>query len=270
MDVAANEHIKLEAALRKGLQNNELVLYYQPQMDLKDGKIKRVEALIRWESPDLGLVNPGSFIPLAEETGLIMPIGEWAIHEACRTAKKWKDEGYDPIAIAVNVSPKQFRHQDLASIVKDALAKTQLPPEYIEIEITETAVMSNVEDAIVKLKSLREMGIHISVDDFGTGYTSISYLKQYPINILKIDQAFIKGIPNSKDDIGIVTAVIALGHNLGLEIIAEGVETAEQMQFLAEHDCDLIQGYFLSRPLPEIKIVQQFTKQGQATTSDLN
>jgi diguanylate cyclase (GGDEF)-like protein len=260
MDTAANEHIRLEAALRKGIQNNELILHYQPQLDLKDGKIKRVEALIRWESPELGLVSPGAFIPLAEETGLIMPIGEWALHEACRTAKQWIDQGYEPISVAVNVSPKQFRYQDIASIAKDALTKTGLPPEYLEVEITETAVMDNVENAIEKLKSLREMGIHISVDDFGTGYTSISYLKQYPINTLKIDQAFIKGIPRNQHDVGITTAVIALGHNLGLEIVAEGVETIEQMQFLSEHGCDFIQGYYISRPLPANKIGEQFTK----------
>ncbi|HEU5281932.1 MAG TPA: EAL domain-containing protein [Gammaproteobacteria bacterium] len=260
MDTAANEHIRLEAALRKGIQNNELILHYQPQLDLKDGKIKRVEALIRWESPELGLVNPGAFIPLAEETGLIMPIGEWALHEACRTAKAWIDAGYEPISVAVNVSPKQFRYQDIASIAKEALTKTGLPPECLEVEITETAVMDNVENAIEKLKSLRDMGIHISVDDFGTGYTSISYLKQYPINTLKIDQAFIKGIPRNQHDVGITTAVIALGHNLGLEIVAEGVETIEQMQFLSEHGCDFIQGYYISRPLPANKIGEQFTK----------
>lgn len=270
MDIAANEHIKLEAALRKGIQNNEMALYFQPQMDLKDGKIKRVEALIRWESPELGLVSPGSFIPLAEETGLIMPIGEWAIHEACRIAKQWQDEGYDPIAIAVNISPKQFRHQDIAKIAKEALENTGLPATYLEVEITETAVMENVEDAIEKLRNLREMGIHISVDDFGTGYTSISYLKQYPINILKIDQAFIRGIPHNPNDVGITTAVIALGHNLGLEIIAEGVETAEQLQFLVEHGCDFIQGYYLSRPLPAAKIVEQFTKAGLPVDSNLS
>ncbi len=260
MDTAANEHIRLEAALRKGIQNNELILHYQPQLDLKDGKIKRVEALIRWESPELGLVSPGSFIPLAEETGLIMPIGEWALLEACRTAKQWIDDGYEPISVAVNVSPKQFRYQDLASIVKGALTKTGLPGEYLEVEITETAVMDNVENAIEKLKSLREMGVHISVDDFGTGYTSISYLKQYPINTLKIDQAFIKGIPQNANDVGITTAVISLGHNLGLEIVAEGVETIEQMQFLSEHGCDFIQGYYISRPLPANKIGEQFTR----------
>lgn len=264
MNIAAHEHIKLEAALRKAIQNNEFVLYYQPQLSIKDGVIKHVEALVRWEHPELGLINPSTFIPLAEETGLIMPIGEWAIKEACRVNKKWQNEGYDPISVAVNISPKQFRHQDVEQIVADALKESKLDPKYLEVEITETAVMDNVDIAINRLKSIREMGVRISIDDFGTGYTSISYLKQFPVSVLKIDQHFIKGIPHNQNDLAITSAVIALGHNLGLEVVAEGVETAEQMQFLAEHHCDLIQGYFLSRPLPESKIVLQFTKSGKS------
>lgn len=260
MDTAANEHIKMEAALRRAIQNNEFVLYFQPQLSLSDGKIKRVEALIRWISPEVGMINPGTFIPLAEETGLIMPIGEWALHEACRLNRKWQDAGYDPIAIAVNISPKQFRHQDVAQIVRDALTANRIDPQYLEVEITETAVMDNVDDAIAKLKSIRAMGVHISVDDFGTGYTSINYLRQYPVSVLKIDQTFIKGLPDNQNDTAITSAVIALGHNLGLQVVAEGVETAEQLQYLFEHNCDLIQGYFLSRPLPEDKIIQEFTR----------
>ncbi len=260
MDSAANEHMKLEAALRKGIQNEEFVLYFQPQLDLRDGKIKRVEALIRWESPELGFVNPGNFIPLAEETGLIIPIGEWALQEACRIAKSWQDEGYEGIAVAVNISPKQFKHQDLAMLVKQSLYQTKLDSKYLEVEITETAVMDNVDDAISKLQQIRELGVHISVDDFGTGYTSINYLKQFPINILKIDQTFIKGIPHNENDISITTAVTALGHKLGFEIVAEGVETVEQLEFLTENGVDYIQGYYLSRPLPATKIIEQFVK----------
>lgn len=263
MDVAAHEHIKLEAALRKAIQNNEFVLHYQPQMSLKDGNIKCVEALIRWEHPTVGLISPAKFIPLAEETGLIMPIGEWAIREACRTNKAWQKQGYDPITVAVNISSKQFRHQDVSQIIADALKEADLSAKHLEVEITETAVMENVEEAVNKLNSIKAMGVHISVDDFGTGYTSINYLKQFPISALKIDQSFIKGIPNNPNDLAITSAVIALGHNLGLEIVAEGVETAEQMQYLADHNCDLIQGYFLSRPLPANKIALQFSKQGE-------
>ncbi len=267
MDAAAHEHIKLEAELRKAIQNNEFVLYFQPQLNLKTGKVNRAEALIRWEHPELGLVPPMKFIPLAEETGLIMPIGEWALHEACRLAKSWQDKGYDPVAVAVNISPKQFRHQDVAQIVADALKESKLNPKYLEVEITETAVMDNVEEAINKLTIINKMGVSISVDDFGTGYTSISYLRQFPVSVLKIDQTFIKGLPNNQNDVAITSAVIALGHNLGLEVVAEGVETAEQMQYLTEHNCDLIQGYFISRPLPESKVLHQFSKSGVSQDS---
>ncbi|EKD71424.1 MAG: hypothetical protein ACD_46C00184G0004 [uncultured bacterium] len=263
MDIAAHEHIKLEASLRKAIQNKEFVLFLQPQLNLKNGKIKGVEALIRWDHPELGLISPAKFIPLAEETGLIMPIGEWALLEACRLNKQWQDEGYEPITIAVNISPKQFRHQDVAQIVADSLKESGLQPKWLEVEITETAVMDNADTAINKLNSISAMGVRISVDDFGTGYTSINYLRQFPVSVLKIDQTFIKGIPNNQNDLAITSAVIALGHNLGLEVVAEGVETAEQMQYLADHNCDLIQGYFLSRPLPASKIVDQFTKFGE-------
>jgi len=263
MNTAAHEHIKVEAALRRAIQNNEFVLHFQPQMQLSDGSINRVEALIRWEDPENGLIPPMKFIPLAEETGLILPIGEWAIHEACRVAKQWQDDGYDPVTVAVNISPKQFRHQDLAKIVTDALTQSKLQAKYLEIEITETAIMDNVDTAINRLNNIAKMGVRVSVDDFGTGYTSISYLKQFPVSILKIDQSFVKGLPENQDDRAITTAVIALAHNLNLEVIAEGVETAEQLQFLADHHCDLIQGYFLSRPLPANKVILQFKKRGE-------
>lgn len=263
MDLIANEHLKLESALRKAVQNKEFVLHYQPQLNLKDGTIKRLEALIRWEHPDLGLLNPSQFIPLAEETGLIMAIGEWTIREACRQNKAWQIEGYDPVSIAVNISPKQFRYQDIVQIVEDSLKVSDLESKYLELEITETAVMDNVDIAINKLRNIHTMGVHISVDDFGTGYTSINYLRQFPVSVLKIDRTFIKGIPYNQNDLAITSAVIALGHNLGLEVVAEGVETAEQMQYLSDHNCDLIQGYFLSRPLPASKIIQQLTRHGE-------
>jgi diguanylate cyclase (GGDEF)-like protein len=264
MNVAAHEYIKLEAELRNAIKNQEFVLYYQPLLNLKDGKIKHVEALIRWNHPKLGLINPMTFIPLAEETGLIMPIGEWTIKEACRANKAWQQMGYDPIAVAVNISPKQFRHQDVAQVIADALRETNLSPKYLEIEITETAVMDNADIAINRLRSIHDMGVRIAVDDFGTGYSSISYLKKFPVSVLKIDKQFIKGLPHNQNDTAITSAVIALGHNLGLEIVAEGVETVEQMQYLSEHHCDFVQGYFFSRPLPERKIVLQFTKGGLA------
>lgn len=260
MNIAALENSKLETALRKAIVNNEFILHFQPTLNLSDGTIKSAEALIRWEHPELGLVSPAKFIPIAEETGLIMPIGEWALNEACRINKELQNQGYEPITIAVNMSPKQFRHQDVVQVVVDAIQKHHLESQYLKIEITESAVMENVENTIKKLNSVRDMGVQISIDDFGTGYTSISYLRQYPVSVLKIDQTFIKGLPENPNDVAITSAVIALGHNLGLEVIAEGVETAEQMQFLSDHGCDSIQGYFFSRPVPASKLASLLTK----------
>jgi diguanylate cyclase (GGDEF)-like protein len=269
MNLEAHEHIKLEGALRKAINNNEFILYYQPKLNLVDGNMMGVEALIRWDSPELGMVSPMKFIPLAEETGLIMQIGEWALREACRANKSWQDQGYSPISTAVNLSPKQFRHQDIAQLVKNILAETKLSPEYLELEITETAVMDNVDTAINRLNDISNMGVKITIDDFGTGYTSISYLKQFPVSVLKIDQSFIKGVPENQDDVAITTAVIALAHSLNMKVVAEGVETPEQMQYLADHDCDMVQGYYLSRPLPETKILLQLTKIDTLSTEPL-
>lgn len=260
MNREAHEHIQLEVSLRKAIHNNEFVLYYQPKLHLSDGSIAGVEALIRWENPELGFINPAEFIPLAEETGLILPIGEWALREACQTNKAWQTEGYQPISVAVNLSAKQFQHPDIAQLVKSILKETGLEAKYLELEITETAVMENVESAINKLNDIKNMGVKISIDDFGTGYTSISYLKKFPISLLKIDQSFIKDIPQNQNNTAITSAVIALAHTLGMEVIAEGVETAEQLQYLADNQCDTVQGYYLSRPLSESKIVLQFSK----------
>ncbi|MDR3478762.1 MAG: EAL domain-containing protein [Gammaproteobacteria bacterium] len=260
MNLEAHEHIKLESALRKAISNNEFVLYFQPKLNLKEETIEGAEALIRWESPELGIITPSKFIPLAEETGLIMQIGEWVLREACKINKSWQNQGYKPISIAVNLSPKQFRHQDITQLVVDILKETGLAAEYLELEITESAMMDNVDNAISKLNEIKDLGVKISIDDFGTGYTSISYLKQFPIHFLKIDQSFIKGIPQNKNDTSITSAVIAMAHNLEMKVIAEGVETLEQVQFLSDHQCDMIQGYFISRPLPEQKFVLQLSK----------
>lgn len=262
MNLEAHEHIQMEVALRKAISNNEFVLHYQPKLNLKDGSIAGVEALIRWENPELGLITPTEFIPLAEETGLIMQIGEWALREACQTNKAWQTEGYQPICVAVNLSAKQFQHPDIAQLVASILSEAGLEPQYLELELTETAVMENVESAINKLNTIKQMGVKISVDDFGTGYTSISYLKQFPISVLKIDQSFIKNIPENLNNTAITSAVIALAHTLEMKVVAEGVENAEQLQYLADHDCDMVQGYYLSRPLPEQKIVLQFPRVG--------
>lgn len=260
MNIEAHEFLKLETALRKAIQNKEFVLYYQPKLNLEDGLIGGVEALIRWESPELGIINPSKFIPLAEETGLILDIGEWALREACTTNKKWQNQGYQPITVAVNISPKQFKHQNIAELIAKILEDTQLEPQYLELEITETAMMDDIDTAIERLREIKNMGIQIAIDDFGTGYTSINYLKQLPISVLKIDQNFVKGIPHNQNDNAITTAVIALGHSLGLKVVAEGVETAEQLQFLVALGCNVVQGYFFSRPLSEGKVVLQFAK----------
>ncbi len=269
MDLDAHERIKLEAALRKAISNNEFILHYQPKLQLSDGTMMGVEALIRWESPTLGLISPEKFIPLAEETSLILPIGEWALREACRANKSWQEQGYKPITIAVNLSAKQFRHSNIEQVVASILAETKLDPKYLELEITETAIMDNVSTAVATLNTIEEMGVKITIDDFGTGYTSISYLKQFPVSVIKIDRSFIKELPESQDDASITTAVIALAHSLDIKVVAEGVETPEQLQFLTDHGCDMVQGYYFSQPLAEANIVLQLTKMhveiGQST-----
>lgn len=258
MYVLANENIKIEAGLRKAIKNNEFVLYYQPKLSTHSGELVGVEALVRWDSPEYGLISPSRFISLAEDTGLIMQIGTWVMQEACRANKRWQDEGYKPISVAVNISAKQFRHQDIQEIVAQALKDSQLEARYLELEITESAVMHNRDAVAKKLDDIKQMGVKIAVDDFGTGYTSMSYLKEFPVNVLKIDQTFIKGIPANQNDISITIAVIALAHSLGMKVVAEGVETQEQLQWLADYECDIVQGYFLGRPLPEQKIILLF------------
>jgi diguanylate cyclase (GGDEF)-like protein len=256
----ATEYIQLESALRKAIHNNELALYFQPMFRLSTGVITGVEALMRWEHPALGIINPSKFIPLAEESGTIMQVGEWAIREACEKIRFWQDEGYEHVSIALKLSQKQFNHPDIAKIIAKAIKGTGINPKYIQLEITERTVMENVELAFSILENLRATGVLISIDHFGVGYTSISYLKHFPITSIKIDQSFIKGIPNNPDDTAITSAVISLAHNLGLEVIAEGVETAEQVQYLTSQNCDVMQGYFLSHPVSSQKIILQFKK----------
>ena len=255
MNAAAHEHVQLETALRKAVANKSFSLFYQPKLNLADGVVVGVEALIRWNDPVLGAVEPGKFIPLAEETGLIIPIGEWALFEACRANKRWQDQGFDPISISVNLSAKQFRYHDIAQLVKTALDESGLEAKYLELEITETSMLDDVKVALSRLHEIHHLGVKISIDDFGTGYTSISYLKEYPIHILKIDQSFIKGIPHNSNDLAIINAIITLAHNLGLLVVAEGVENEVQMHYLADAQCDMIQGYYFCRPLPENKVI---------------
>ncbi|WP_212801094.1 EAL domain-containing protein [Pseudomonas sp. St290] len=239
--------LAMQDGLRSALNNDEFLLLYQPQVDLQSGRIIGVEALIRWQHPDLGMVSPIKFIPQAEDTGLIVPIGDWVIRTACRQNKAWQDAGWPPITVSVNISARQFIERDLIDRVKHALQESGLDPMYLELELTESLIMQDLQQAISKMKALQAMGISLSIDDFGTGYSSLAALKSFPIARLKIDQSFVRDLPDNENDKAIATAVISLGHKLNLKVIAEGVETREQQDFLRENGCDEIQGYFFSK-----------------------
>ncbi len=247
---AVRERIELETRLRRAITNHELRLYYQPQVDILTGKIVGAEALIRWLDPNEGLISPNNFIPLAEETGLIETIGEWVVYEACRQGKIWMDLGITELTIAVNVSPVQFRRCDLNELVMNALRDTGFPAERLELELTESGLMENQEKVVAILNQLRAQGVRLAIDDFGTGYSSLAYLKCFPVNVLKIDKSFIDDIPQLKDDMEITATIIAMGKILGFKVLAEGVETPEQLAFLEQKGCDIYQGYIKSKPLP--------------------
>ena len=266
LTVKALDRLKIENHLRKALINDELELYYQPQYELETGRLIGAEVLLRWLNHALGRVPPDRFIPLAESTGLILPIGEWVLTEACRQAKQWSDLGLDVGRISVNVAGQQVRHGHIVSVVKQALQETGLDSSMLELEITESFIMQQTEQAISTLAELRELDIALSIDDFGTGYSSLSYLKQLPINKLKIDRSFVRDIPTDKDSEAIVSAVIALGKSLNLEVIAEGVETESQCEFLRSRSCDEVQGYFFNRPMPTnefTEVLKTYNKQEQ-------
>jgi diguanylate cyclase len=246
MNARAFERLALENSLRKALERKEFLLHYQPQVDVRTGMIVGAEALIRWQHPDLGIVHPSEFIPLAEETGLIVPLGEWVLKTACTQAKAWQEAGLAPFTMAVNLSARQFLQHDLTDIIARTLSETGLGAQWLEIEITESVAMQNADYTIVILRDLKEMGVLISMDDFGTGYSSLSYLKKFPINTLKMDQSFVRDIVTDASDAAIANAVIILAHSLGLGVVAEGVETLEQEKFLREHQCDRIQGFLYS------------------------
>ena len=241
--------LKIENHLHNALEHQELLLHYQPQINIKTRKILGLEALLRWQHPKLGLVPPDKFIPLAEETGLIVPIGEWVIETACNQSKQWQLAGLPPTRISVNISPRQFQQSDIVKTVSRILQKTELEPHLLALEITETTIMQNVELACQALKEFQKMGVKISMDDFGTGYSSLGYLKKFPFNSIKIDQSFVRAIKQQADDIAIISAVIALGHGLNLQVIAEGVETNQQLNLLQSLKCEDMQGYLFSPPL---------------------
>lgn len=249
MNTQAFEQLALEHNLQRALKKNEFVVYYQPLIDLKTMQIIGAEALIRWEHSDLGIVAPGQFIPLAEETGLIIPIGKWVLHTACRQMGLWQAQFNKPLIISVNLSARQFQQHDLPSMVRDALTHNHFNPDLLKLEITETIGMKNPEQTLCTLQELKMMGTHIAIDDFGTGYSSLSYLKKFPIDTIKIDRSFVSDIPADLNDAAIVNAIIAMAHSLKLDVIAEGVETIKQVNYLAEQGCDQLQGFFFSKPV---------------------
>lgn len=259
MNTANLRRLSLESALRRALERNEFILHYQPQLDLKTGRIVGAEALIRWRHPTLGQIQPMEFIPLAEETGLIIPIGEWALRTACAQNIAWQEAGWPPIRVAVNLSVRQFHQKDLVDTVSQLLEPARIGTCCLEIEITESCLMQNTQTTTALLNALSDLGVQFSVDDFGTGYSSLNYLKRFSIDTLKIDSSFVRDITTDPDDAAIVTAIIAMAHALGIKTIAEGVETREQLQFLCQRHCDEIQGYLVSPPVPAGEFVQLFT-----------
>ncbi|MHB8534309.1 MAG: EAL domain-containing protein [Sulfuricaulis sp.] len=261
MTAKATERLALENDLRSALERSELSLHYQPIADCKTGRILGMEALLRWRHPVRGMIPPALFIPLAEETGFIIPIGEWVLRTACEQCRIWHKQGFPSLYVSVNLSARQFHQRDLATSIYDILRETGLSPASLFLELTEGLIMQQAESSVVTLRELKAMEIRISIDDFGTGYSSLGYLKRFPIDVLKIDQSFVRDIPGDTDDAAIAGAIVTMAHSLGLKVVAEGVETAEQLKFMHEHSCDAMQGYYLSKPLPAEQF-EAFLKNG--------
>lgn len=250
LNTDAMAHMLMEGNLRNALEKDEFLMYYQPQMDLKTGALIGAEALIRWIHPVQGMVSPGEFIPLAEETGLIIPIGSWALETACKQSQTWWQAGFLPIQVAVNLSGIQFKQPDFTDLVIGVLEKTQLDSQWLELELTESIAMGDLEGTQSKLNVLSNAGIKLAIDDFGTGFSSLSYLKRFPIDTLKIDQSFVRNCTENSEDAAIIRTFIGLAHSLGMKVVAEGVETKEQLKFLHDQNCNEIQGYYYGRPVP--------------------
>ncbi len=267
MDAEAQVRLTMNKNLRLALDREEFFLVYQPQVEIRTGKITGFEALIRWEQPELGLVPPDRFISIAENNGLILPIGEWVLRTACSQAKKWQDSGLAAIPVAVNVSAVQFRQEGFTAMIRRVLMETGLCAEYLELELTESVLLSNVDKVFATLQDLKEMGLQLSIDDFGTGYSSLSYLKRFPVGKLKIDRSFIRDVALDVDDAAITTAIISMAKSLHLKVIAEGVETEAQMSFLRKHHCDEIQGYYFSKPISVDEVVSLLGSQTHSLVS---
>jgi EAL domain-containing protein (putative c-di-GMP-specific phosphodiesterase class I) len=250
MNTQALRRLETENELREALVNDEFELFYQPKVRLIDQKIIGVEALIRWHHPTRGMVAPDQFIGIAEETGVIVEIGNWVVRSACEAAQRFARRDGETIQVAVNISPRQFRDPNLATTIRRCIRESGIQAGQLELEITETMLMDDAEAASMTIERLHELGLRIAIDDFGTGYSSLSYLKRFPIDTIKVDRSFVMDIPHDADDMEITSAVIAMAHGLKLEVVAEGIETAEQLEFLTDHDCEYGQGYYFSRPVP--------------------
>jgi EAL domain-containing protein (putative c-di-GMP-specific phosphodiesterase class I) len=250
-DIKSNstERLAMETYLRRALERSEFHLHYQAKTELTSGTISGVEALLRWHSPELGAIPPGQFLPLAEETGLILPIGKWVLQTACAQNVAWQQQGLPPLCMAVNLSPRQFADESLLADIASALQLTGMKPELLELEITESMVILNVERAVRLLAAIKSIGVRLAIDDFGTGYSSLAQLKRFPIDTLKVDRSFIRDIPGDAEDKAITEAIITMGKTLSLTVVAEGVETQEQETFLRRLACDQIQGFYFSKPI---------------------
>ena len=255
MSRRTREALELENRLRRALEREEFELHYQPKVESRTGRVVGVEALLRWRSPERGLVPPMEFIPLAEKTGLIIPIGAWVLRRACRELKSWEEQGLSRISMAVNISTRQFRDRDVSQLVRAALAETGIVPGTLELEITEGSLMEDTRYAANVLNELRQIGVRVAIDDFGTGYSSLGYLRVLPVDMLKVDRSFVRDVTENQDSAAIAAAILAMSHSLRLEAVAEGVETREQLEFLVRHGCPLVQGFLYSRPLPAAEFV---------------
>ena len=260
MNAATVERLTLENDLRRAVERHELLLHYQPQLDIATGQITGMEALVRWQHPDLGLVPPARFIPIAEETGLIAPIGQWVLKTACAQTQAWVEAGYPPVTVSVNLSSRQFHQEDTLRTVTDTLRESGLDPRQLVVEITESSLMKNPDDGVVTLNLLHNMGVGMSIDDFGTGYSSLGHLKRFPLETLKIDRSFVDDVTENPEDAAIVRAILAMAHSLNIKVVAEGVETEKQLQFLKEAGCDGAQGFHIGRPMPSPEFAEQFLK----------
>ncbi|MFY9178895.1 MAG: bifunctional diguanylate cyclase/phosphodiesterase, partial [Venatoribacter sp.] len=264
MNQKAVELLELENDLRHALVRNELEVYYQPQYSASNGRAVAAEALLRWNHPSKGIIPPVVFIPIIEDTGLIVPVGLWVLEQACTQFMQWQSEGFGLSRIAVNVSVRQFKQDEFLDNVRDVIARTGILPCQLELELTESILIDDLDHTLNVLRSLGDMGVRTAIDDFGTGYSSLNYLKQFPVDVLKIDRSFIQNLPDNKDDAQITRTIIAMAHNLGLGVIAEGVETQAQLDFLNQANCEEVQGYLFNKPLRAVEFAEKMRQANQA------